>query len=256
MRILVLSDVHANLAALEAVLGAEPSVDRVFFLGDTVDYGPDPSGCIERLRAVAAAAVRGNHDNAVAFGVECMCSETFRELSRASREYTKSVLSPEEIAFLRGLSPDRTLDVEGRRFYLTHASPADNLFGYVSPEKDPERWQVEMDGAPADRDIILTGHTHRPYIRRLLKSPRSSGARVPAREERVVVNPGSVGQPRDGDPRAAYAVWERDHFELKRVDYDIELTVDRLNRTGQPPDIVAALVAVLRRGGLPPSPGT
>jgi len=240
MKVLILSDVHANLAALEAVLDAEPSFDRLLFLGDAVDYGPDPSECLRLLRVAGAVAVRGNHDNAVAFGVECRCSEAFGELSRASRAYTRSVLAPEEMAALRVLPLDRTLDLGDHRLYLTHASPSDNLFGYVSPEADEERWRAEMALVPDGCDIILTGHTHRPYVRSL--------------GDRVVVNPGSVGQPRDGDPRAAYAVWDGRRFDLRRVGYDVERTAERLRRTPLAPEAAAALAAILRRGGAPPTP--
>jgi len=212
-----------SLAALEAVLDAEPSFDRLLFLGDAVDYGPDPSECLRLLRVAGAVAVRG---------------EAFGELSRASRAYTRSVLAPEEMAALRVLPLDRTLDLGDHRLYLTHASPSDNLFGYVSPEADEERWRAEMALVPDGCDIIL--HTHRPYVRPL--------------GDRVVVNPGSVGQPRDGDPRAAYAVWDGRRFDLRRVGYDVERTAERLRRTPLAPEAAAALAAILRRGGAPPTP--
>lgn len=245
MKLLIISDVHANLAALEAVLAAEPHYDRLVCLGDTVDYGPDPVECLERLRTLDPVWVRGNHDHAVGSGVECGCSEAFQALSRASRRFTRAALGQDDLAFLRGLPISADLTVTGgaavRRFHLTHAAPDDNLYGYVAPDGDGERWREAMASVPASADAVLTGHTHRPYQ---VTHPRP-GDRPPL----VIVNPGSVGQPRDDDPRAAYAVWEEDRFALRRVAYDIERTVKRLAASGQPDDLVAALTGVLRRGG-------
>jgi putative phosphoesterase len=237
MKLLILSDVHGNLTALEAVLRAEPSFDRVLFLGDAVDYGPDPAACLDRLTDLEPVWVKGNHDNAVATGADCACAAAFRRLSRASREFTRSVLRPEQLDLLRTLPVERTVSVGGQDFYLTHASPADHLFEYVSPTADPQRWARAMEAAPEPCRVILVGHTHRPYLRPF--------------KDKTAVNPGSVGQPRDHDPRASYAIWEDGHISLKRVSYDVASTVRRLEQTGQPDEVVRALAAVLLRGGLP-----
>lgn len=237
MKLLILSDVHGNLAALDAVLAAEPAFDRVVFLGDAVDYGPDPSACLRRLTELDPVWVRGNHDNAVARGVDCACSEATRALSVASRPFTRSVLSPAELDFLGRLPTEATFTLGGVTFYATHASPRDNLFEYASPEDDPESWVEAMNVAPGDPDVILVGHTHVPYVKELGR--------------RTVANPGSVGQPRDGDPRASYAVWVDGRLELKRVAHDLADTVSRLKGTGLAPDIVAALARILESGRLP-----
>lgn len=236
MKLLILSDVHGNLAALEAVLAAEPYFDQAVFCGDAVDYGPDPADCLARLAQLCPVRVRGNHDNAVAFGVDCACSQVFQELSQASRRHTRSVLTATDRAALGSLPTEASFAFGGARFYLTHAAPRDNLFEYASPDRDPEAWAKAMEWPPGPApDIILVGHTHRPYIRAL-------GAVT-------VVNPGSVGQPRDGDPRAAYAIWVDGRFDLKRVPYDIGRTKARLGETGLPPDVVAALGRILETGG-------
>ncbi len=257
MKVLVISDVHANLVALEAVLDAEPAFDSVIFLGDAVDYGPDPSACLERIGSLRPARVRGNHDNAVAFGVDCGCSEAFREVSRATRAFTRAALDPAEVASLGAFPTALVTELGGARALLVHATPRDNLFEYTSPDGDPARWSAAMTswpqsgpesggtpgGASSGRgsgpargpvDVILVGHTHQPYLRRLGKL--------------VVVNPGSVGQPRDGDPRASYAVWDDGRFALKRVSYDISAAVARLFRAGLPPAAAVRLAGVLQRG--------
>ncbi len=148
MKILILSDVHANLTALDAVLKAEQSFDRVLFLGDAVDYGPDPAACLDRLADLEPVWVRGNHDNAVATGADCGCAPAFRRLSRVSREFTRSVLRPEHLDLLRTLPVERAVSVGGQDFYLTHASPADHLFEYVSPTTEPQRLARAMEAAP------------------------------------------------------------------------------------------------------------
>ncbi len=249
MRVLILSDVHGNLAALETVLAAETVFDRAVFLGDAVDYGPEPAACLARLEALSPVRVRGNHDNAAAFDVDCQCSTAFRELSAASRRHTRAALSPEQLAGLGCLPTATELSFGGQRVYLTHATPRDNLFEYVSPAADFERWKEAMTPAPGDpsgpassgtpwlaADAILVGHTHRPYVRALGR--------------RTIVNPGSVGQPRDGDPRAAYAVWEDGRFELRRVDYDVARTVRGLRASPLPAEVAEALAQVLTTGGL------
>lgn len=236
MRVLILSDVHGNLPALEAVLEAEPAVDAAFFLGDAVDYGPGPGACLDLLASRCRVRVRGNHDNAVARGVDCACTEAFHPLSLASREHTRSVLAKPELDTLGRLPTEITLPLGGWTFYLTHASPWDNLFDYTSPETDEERWIASMNMAPGDPEAILVGHTHRPYVRRL--------------GQKTVVNPGSVGQPRDGDPRASYATWEGDRFQLRRVRYDVERTIRRLVQIGMADEVTQALAGILRRGGL------
>lgn len=246
MKLVIISDVHANLAALEAVLAAEARYDRLLCLGDTVDYGPDPAECLSRLRGLDPVWVRGNHDHAVGSGVECGCSEAFQDLSRASRRFTRAVLSQEDLAFLRVLPVTASFAVTRPtgpyRFHLTHAAPDDSLYGYVSPDGDVERWQEAMNSVPPGTDAVLTGHTHRPY--------RYRHPRPQPQATLEVVNPGSVGQPRDGNPRAAYAVWEEGRFELRRVAYDVELTVRRLEATSQPTSLTDELARILRSGGL------
>jgi putative phosphoesterase len=230
MRILVVSDTHGNYAALRRL--PEVGVDRVICLGDLVDYGPEPRECIAWLRRREAIAVRGNHDEAAANGVDCRCSPAFRRLSRATRELTRRLLDAEDLELLRSLPLERDIELDGRRIHLVHATPSDPLFAYLGPD-DVDRWAAEVEDLPAD--LILVGHTHLPMILRV--------------GGKTIVNPGSLGQPKDGDPRAAFAVIEDGEPRLVRVRYDVEATVASLGRSGLADDVVASLATVLRTGG-------
>ncbi|MHB0915669.1 MAG: metallophosphoesterase family protein [Thermoleophilia bacterium] len=233
MRILVLSDIHGNIDALEAI---DEPFDRILFLGDVVDYGPEPGACIEYLTERDALRVRGNHDNAVAFKADCACGEAFKHLSVITREYMWSILSPAQLKWVG--EPDTSLELwqAGKSIYATHAAPTDNLFRYLTPETPDSQLQVEAQAAGTD--IILTGHSHQPFARLI--------------DDRLVVNVGSVGQPRDGDPRASYAIVENGQVELKRVDYDVERAVDRLERLPIDPDAIGELAHILKHASSPP----
>lgn len=233
MKALVVSDIHANWPALEAVAAAEPDADAVFCLGDLVDYGPFPHDVIRWVRARATLTVRGNHDHAVATREACQSSPRFRHASEVTRELMWQALDPDEIAFLSSLPLRANLLFDGRRIALVHAAPEDPLYRYVPPDDEGAAWDREARGVPAD--LLLTGHTHLPLAR------RSAGGVL-------VVNPGSVGQPKDGDPRAAYAVIDDGRVEHRRAAYDVERTVAGLESAALPADVVAFLVRVLREG--------
>lgn len=236
MRVLVVSDVHGNIEALRAVVRAEPDVAHVVCLGDLVDYGPAPDQAVAWVRAHALATVRGNHDNAVAFDEDCRSAPLFRRLSVETRAKTVPILAPENLAFLRSLPTRRTVHVDDTRLELLHAAPADPLFQYL-PATRVEEWRKAA--AVIDADLILVGHTHLPVIVDL------GGKRM--------VNPGSVGLPRDGDPRACYAVLEDGEPMLRRVAYDVERTIAALQAWGLPEDVTRTLEH-LYRGGEPLSP--
>lgn len=232
MRILVLSDIHGNIDALEAI---DEPCDKILFLGDVVDYGPDPVACIDFLVERDALRVRGNHDNAVANRVDCGCGEAFRHLSVITREYMWRILDQRQLQWLGGADTFLELWQTGKSVYATHAAPSDNLFKYLLPDSLDE--ELELEAAVAGSDIILTGHTHKPF------------ARVVG--ERLVVNVGSVGQPRDGIPRASYAVIENGQVELKRVDYDIDKALHRLRRLPMDTGAIDQLAYVLEHATAP-----
>lgn len=204
MRILVVADIHGNRAALGAV--REP-FDACVCLGDLVDYGPEPGACVEWVRANAAHCVRGNHDHGVAQDVAVQGVGGFRYLTAVTRPLSVAALTPAQRRFLADLPTSRLVTLGGRRFLLVHATPRDPMDEYAPP--DPAFWAPRLAGL--DVDFVLAGHTHQQYALRVGRT--------------TVVNPGSVGLTRDGDPRAAYAVVDGGEVELKRVGYPVEETV-------------------------------
>ncbi|MHB1325357.1 MAG: metallophosphoesterase family protein [Thermoleophilia bacterium] len=235
MRTLVISDIHGNIDALRAI---DEPCDRVVCLGDIVDYGPEPAACIDYLRnlTVPLLRVRGNHDNAVAFRVDCACGEAFKHLSLLTREYMWQVLDREQLEWIGEPETSLKLESGGSSIYATHAAPSDNLFRYLTPETGDEELALELKTASAD--IVLTGHTHKPFIRKI--------------DGRLMVNVGSVGQPRDGIPRASYAIIEDGRVELKRVDYDLAAAVARLRAIPLDPAAIGELVYILEHADTPP----
>jgi len=236
VRILVVSDIHGNIEALRTVAAAEPSVDHVLCLGDIVDYGPAPDETVSWVREHALATVRGNHDNAVASGEDCRSAPAFHRLAVETRLRTGPLLSRSSLAYLRGLPRTLSVHVDGKRLELLHAAPADPLFQYL-PATRVEEWRAAA--AAMDGDLILVGHTHLPVVLDL--------------DGKQLVNPGSVGLPRDGDPRASYAVIEDGVPALKRIAYDVGRTIAAIRRWGLPPDVVETLER-LYEGGEPPPP--
>jgi len=228
MRVLVVSDIHANWEALRRI---PDGFDRVICLGDLVDYGPDPVPCLEWVPHREAFCVRGNHDEAVARAVSCRCGESMREASERTREIMRDELDLQQLAALGSRPLRARIELGGVRFELVHATPSDPLYSYLRPSQ-PERWEEEVEWV--DADVILVGHTHLPMILKF--------------GNKVVVNPGSVGQPRDGDSRAAYAVIEDGEPHLERCEYNVDASVEALARRGLPDPIFSQLVTLLRTG--------
>ena len=236
MRIAVLSDIHANLPALDAVLADAGSVDGIWHLGDVVGYGPDPDGVIARLREIGAVGVRGNHDAAAAGGSEI---DWFNPDARRAMEWTRTAINAASLAWLRALPERRTL--EGCE--LVHGSFREPLWEYVtSPTVARDNLDV------LDRPIGLHGHTHVPVAfveERRRVEPFSPGSRATLRLDgrRALVNPGSVGQPRDGDPTASYMVMgpEQGQFTWHRVAYDIEAVQAAMREVQLPGFLISRL---------------
>jgi putative phosphoesterase len=198
MRILIISDVHANIEALQTL---SERYDHLICLGDLVDYGPSPQEALQFLRERASFVVRGNHDTAVGYRVDCQSSPLYHELSVATREYMWQALSEEELAYLRSLPVNRTLELAGARWYLCHAAPSNNLYRYLPPDSPHAVWEGEA--ARADADFILLGHTHQQFVKPV--GPKT------------FINPGSLGQPKGVGPLACYAIWEDGRVDLKRI---------------------------------------
>ena len=234
MRLLIVSDIHANWPALAAI---DEPYDLCLCLGDLVDYGTDPAPCVDWAIHHAATTVRGNHDHAVAQRVHPRPGRGFRELATLTRPLMWRDLTPRHLKFLSRLPLTQTLLIDGKRLYLVHATPRDPLDEYIT--NGAEGWRPAV--ADLDADIVLTGHTHVQSVIDV--------------DGRSVLNPGSVGQPRDGDPRAAYAVIDGGRIELKRVAYDIDRTLEQMRRCGADFRTLELSEAVLRSGGkLPGEP--
>jgi protein phosphatase len=231
MKLLIVSDIHANLEALQAVL-AEPH-DELWVLGDLVNYGPNPAEVVDLIRVNASLAVQGNHDYALGTDSDPRCSSAFRETARAMQDYTEPRLDASQKAFLRGLPQIAARTIDGCRFFLCHATPAEPLFKYCP--RDPAQWAPEVCGLQAD--IVLTGHTHLPFVMDI--------------EKRRIVNPGSVGQPKHGSPAACYALWENGRLSLRSCHYPVEDTVKKVLALPVPMEIRSQLAAVLRSGSAP-----
>jgi len=234
MKVAIISDIHGNLEALNAL---NENVDELWVLGDLVNYGPDPGAVIDFIKAKADVVVRGNHDHAIGFDEDPHCSRPFREMADATKAYTCSVLSEVQKQFLRALPLKKDRDIEGLRVVLCHALPSDPLFAYCL--RDSDRWESELEQTNAD--VLLVGHTHVPFIREF--------------GTRIVVNPGSLGQPKTGSPAARYAVWETSlgtrGFELRAFHYPFERTIAKIDALPIDARIRSSLADVLRHGGLP-----
>ena len=247
MRYLILSDIHGNLEALEAVLTAvDPaSYDATLVLGDLVGYGADPNAVIERVRGLSPrATIRGNHDK-VAAGVED--AEGFNTIARSAVSWTMLELSPENAAYLAAL--EQGPQVVDDLIEICHGTPYDED-AYVFDELDALR-ALES----AKRPVCFFGHTHIPVVftrsRQGLEVETPDGEPVwpivIADDRRYLINPGSVGQPRDGDPRAACALVDTTarRVELRRIEYSIQAAQQKVLRAGLP-DVLARRRAVGR----------
>ncbi|BAI61950.1 putative phosphoesterase [Methanocella paludicola SANAE] len=228
-QVLFISDIHGNFEALKAVNDEVP-YDIVFCLGDIVDYGPEPAECIDWLRKNNVATIRGNHDNAVAYRVDCGCGYVYKHLSEATREYTWASIDDNDISFLKGLPLLLEKEVDGVKLVLAHGSPG-SFFDYMYPDTPAERL-AELTGA-ISCDYLAVGHTHKPMIVSL--------------PDKTILNPGSVGQPRDGDSRASCLSLDTATGDARiiRVQYDIDSVCDKIRKVMPH---ASELERILRRG--------
>lgn len=231
MRILVISDIHANLTALETVLEDAGSVDAVWCLGDIVGYGPDPNECVARIRGLPnLVCLLGNHDAAALNRIPI---ETFNIDARRSIEWMQEKLSKESLTFLAQL-PET---VVAGQVTLAHGSPRNPVWEYIL-DVQSARQNLEY----FDTQICIVGHTHLPiaYIQDAETNDVHWSVLNPGEpvelKTRSIVNPGSVGQPRDHDPRASYAIFspENQVWEVHRVEYDIKAVQKRIRAAALP----------------------
>jgi len=231
MRILVLSDIHSNIVALNSVLEDAGLVDGVWCLGDLVGYGPEPNACVERIRELPnLLCIIGNHDVAVT-GLRNI--DKFNDEAETAVLITRSIISPDNAEYLKSL-PET---IETETAVLAHGSPRNPIWEYIL---DP--LTAKMALAFIQKDIALVGHTHLPacfcyetpadkVTKRLLKDRE-----IVHIHNRTILNPGSVGQPRDHDPRASYGIFDttENTWQLHRVAYDVATVQKRIREIGMP----------------------
>ena len=234
LRLLVVSDIHSNHAALRAVLEDAAPWDQSICAGDTVGYGPDPNECVGALRDNGFRCIMGNHDHQVITRDTSPLGGTpgnFRFNPRAASaiEINRGLLTPDSRAYLMGLPTSLRLKVDGVNLAVYHGSPRAPLSEYVMPEEAKMRAAQLI--AESDCNLLVLGHTHKPY--------------AIEHGDALLLNPGSVGQPRDGDPRACYAIVEiaegRINPRIYRVKYEIERTQEKMRRLGLSESLAARL---------------
>ena len=236
-RYAVISDVHSNAEALRAVLRDinKRQVHDIFFLGDAVGYGPEPNECVEFIKSECKIIIAGNHDWGVLNLTE---TGSFNEYARKALDWTRGVLTADNFETLR-TSPLKS-EIRGMDMTLVHASPF-----------EPENWHYLLTLSDAEinfkymhTDICFIGHSHRPFIIEMsssgeLKTDKQTMHKT--KDSRYIINAGSIGQPRDGDPRACYALVDDDRIELVRVVYDILSTQKKMSEAGLPHPLIERL---------------
>lgn len=240
MRCAILADIHANLGAFEAVLEditRRGGVDTFWNLGDTVGYGPNPEACLDRLSKLEHTSVAGNHDLAA---IGKISTTDFNPEATTAANWTGQRLSRENKAYLEALP----LSTENGDFTLVHGSPRDPV------------WEYLVDGQSARANLsyfktryCLVGHSHQPLVFeakdngdvRLIEF--ADGSRLELGKKKLIINPGSVGQPRDGDPRASYAIYDTEDksITLHRVAYDVAPVQSRMAALSLPHRLIARL---------------
>jgi len=231
MRALIISDIHANLVAFETVLEHAGEVDAVWCLGDVVGYGPNPNECIALLKEQPnMVSIMGNHDAAAIDELEL---NTFNPEARRSIEWMREILEPECFEFL-GSRP-RQLVMEG--VTLVHGSPRQPIYEYLLDTRAAtENFEYFTT------DFCFIGHTHLPVLFYMEPGDYLAGLTIPPIQQktklkpRAIINPGSVGQPRDRDPRAAYALYDSEEitWHYRRVEYEITATQERMQKADLP----------------------
>jgi diadenosine tetraphosphatase ApaH/serine/threonine PP2A family protein phosphatase len=238
MRYAILADIHSNLAAFEAVLGdadGRGGFDKIWCLGDVVGYGPDPHECIERLRQFKPVCIAGNHDWAA---IGKMDTSEFNPVAALAAHWTAEQLTAEDKDYLL----DLPLTLHENGFTLAHGSPREPIWEYLlSTDVAQENF------ASFETAYCLVGHSHVPLIFELANDKaiyrEFKETTLKLKDRRMIINPGGVGQPRDGDPRASYAIYDAEAQAIYhyRVDYDIEATQKKMAERGLPTPLILRL---------------
>lgn len=236
-RFAVLSDVHGNSEALRAVLAdiTRKKISDVYFAGDAVGYGPDPDECVDLLCARCSILVAGNHDWGV-LGLTDL--EYFNPYAREAIEWTREHIKSDSESKLKRLPLAK--EMRDKNLYLVHATP-----------KEPEKWHyllslwdAEVNFHHFETQICIVGHSHQPFIIERLPSGEMVTHRQKVtigKTERYIVNAGSVGQPRDGDPRACYVVVDHKTITTYRIPYEVAKTQEKMGSHGLPSMLIERL---------------
>jgi putative phosphoesterase len=229
-RIAIFSDLHGNSSATEAVLATidTETPDAIYCLGDLVGYGAKPNETIALVRERAIPTIMGNYDDGVGFDRDdCGCAYKDKDEEARGQEslfWTRQVTTPENKAYLRTLLPEIRIEAEGKRFRLVHGSPR-RMNEYLFADRDSRSLARIAQGA--DADVLVFGHTHQPWVRTI--------------EGVLMVNEGSVGKPKDGDSRAAWALFtvaadKSVQVEIRRVPYDVASMAAAIRAADRLPD--------------------
>jgi putative phosphoesterase len=202
MKIAIISDIHANFAALRSF---EETFDELWVVGDLVNFGPQPGEVVDWVRDKAHCVVRGNHDHAVGYGVDPRCIPAYSALALETALYSAAVLTDSQKQYLRLLPLTAGRTLAGTRFQLCHATPSDPLFGYLDRSAWAAHTRLVRD------DVLVVGHTHEPAVMNLGKV--------------TVVNPGSLAGIRITSPNASYAIWDDGRLHLKQYSYPVQETI-------------------------------
>ena len=226
MRIAILSDIHANITALEAVLDdlKQQHAEAVYCLGDLVGYAAFPNEVIDRIQRGGTPTIVGNYDDGVGFDRdECGCAYRDPEEQRLgdlSLRWTQRTVTSDRKAFLRSLVPEIRFEADGKRFRLVHGSPR-RMNEYLFEDRPLSSFQ--RLAATSEADVLIFGHTHKPYTRRV--------------DNVLFVNAGSIGKPKDGDPRACYVVMDTTGdvaVEFRRITYDVDTAANAIRESSLP----------------------
>ncbi|MDD5337898.1 MAG: metallophosphoesterase family protein [Dehalococcoidales bacterium] len=239
MRYLIIADIHGNLTALEAVLkdaARQGAVGEIWCLGDIVGYGPEPAECIALVKELDGVCVAGNHDRGAIGQIEM---QNFNPFAAMALEWTMDKLSAADMLYLGKLPEEAQIG----DFMLVHGSPASPLFEYIISTGNAER-----NFNFFDTKYCLVGHTHAPAVFRQ-EPEKISAPMIMANkgfllsDEKTIINPGAVGQPRDGDPRASYVIYDTDDHFLRfyRVEYDVRSVQDKMAQAGLPLQLIMRL---------------
>jgi predicted phosphodiesterase len=240
MRVLVISDIHANIVALEAVVTDAGDVDATWCLGDLVGYGPNPNECVFRIQNLPhTVCLLGNHDAAC---IDLIDTRTFNDEARDSILWTQKTLTESNKNYLKTLPSTKEIG----QFTLAHGSPRHPIWEYLL-----DTYTATINFSFFNSSYCLVGHSHIPVIYQLQNGSSSADLNIPQPHQiyqlipRSILNPGSVGQPRDRDPRASYAILDTDDltWEIHRIPYDIEEIQIRMKEAKMPDRHILRLIA-------------